>query len=151
MPKSSILPALLAQSITPAAVFELQAETENLQLGNDSNADLGIWTVIDRHKSALGGVGVIIATQIAKRIVVELGETIADRVAGDLVVRVLGKAGTTLIPVAGWVVGAGLIVYDLYQSRDGAIPQIQERLKSSEVKSAITAPRITNQAADLSR
>jgi len=116
---------------------ELQAETESLQLGDDSSSDLGIWTVIDRHKSALGGVGVIIATQIAKRIVVELGETVADRVAGNLVARVLGKAGSTLIPVAGWVVGAGLIAYDLYQSRDGAIPQIQGRLKSNEVKGAI--------------
>jgi hypothetical protein len=116
---------------------ELQTETQNLQLGNGSGSDMGIWAVVDRHKSALGGVGVIIATQIAKRIVVELGETIADRVAGNLVVRVLGKAGSTLIPVAGWVVGAGMIVYDLYQSRDGAIPQIQERLKSSDVKDAI--------------
>ena len=121
------------------AVFtrELQAETENLQLGEQSTTDVGIWSVIDRHKSALGGVGVIIATQIAKRIVVRLGETIAERVAGRLVGRVLGKAGSTIIPVAGWVIGAGLIAYDIYSGREGAMPQIQEGLQSAEVKSAI--------------
>ena len=116
---------------------ELQAETENLQVGEESTADVGIWSVIDRHKSALGGVGVIIATQIAKRIVVRLGEKIAERVAGRLVGRVLGKAGSTIIPVAGWVIGAGMIAYDLYEGREGALPQIQAGLQSAEVKSAI--------------
>jgi hypothetical protein len=121
------------------AVFtrELQAETETLALGDDAAADVGIWAVIDRHKSALGGVGVIIASQIAKRVVVRLGQQMAKRVAGRVVGRVVGKAGSTIIPVAGWVIGAGLIAYDLYESRDGALPQIQEGLQASEVKSAI--------------
>jgi hypothetical protein len=39
--------------------------------------------------------------------------------------------------VAGWVIGAALIAYDLYDSREGAIPQIQEGLQAAEVKSAI--------------
>jgi hypothetical protein len=116
---------------------ELQAETESLQLGDDATADVGIWAVIDRHKGALGGVGVIIASQIAKRVVVRLGQNISKRVAGRVVGRVVGKAGSTIIPVAGWVIGAALIAYDLYESRDGAIPQIQEGLQAVEVKSAI--------------
>jgi hypothetical protein len=116
---------------------ELQAETAALNLGNDASADVGIWVVIDRHKSALGGVGVIIASQIAKRVVVRLGQQIAKRVAGRVVGRVLGKAGSTIIPVAGWVIGAGLIAYDLYESREGALPQIQEGLRAAEVKTAI--------------
>ena len=92
---------------------ELQAETAALNLGEDASADVGILAVIDRHKSALGGVGVIIASQITKRVVARLGQTIAKRVAGRVVGRVVGKAGSTIIPVAGWVIGAGLIAYDI--------------------------------------
>ncbi len=133
----SYIGARYSDALVGVFTRELQAETENLQLGEDASADVGIWAVIDRHKGALGGVGVIIATQIAKRIVVELGETIAKRVAGRLVGRVIGKAGSTVIPVAGWVIGAALIAYDLYNSREGALPQIQEGLQSDEVKGAI--------------
>jgi hypothetical protein len=133
----SYIGARYSDALVGVFTRELQAETQNLQLGEDATADVGIWTVIDRHKSALGGVGVIIATQIARRIVVELGETIAERIAGSLVSRIVGKAGSTIIPVAGWVIGAALIAYDLYGSREGAIPQIQESLQSSEVKTAI--------------
>ena len=133
----SYIGARYSDALVGVFTRELQAETESLQLGEDASADVGIWAVIDRHKGALGGVGVIIATQIAKRIAVRLGETIAKRVAGRVVGRVIGKAGSTIIPVAGWVIGAGLIAYDLYESRDGAIPQIQEGLQASEVKSAI--------------
>ena len=133
----SYIGARYSDALVGVFTRELQTGTESLQLGEDATADVGIWAVIDRHKSALGGVGVIIATQIAKRIVVRLGETIAKRVAGRVVGRVIGKAGSTIIPVAGWVIGAGLIAYDLYESRDGAIPQIQEGLRGSEVKSAI--------------
>lgn len=133
----SYVGARYSDALVTVFTRELQAEAETLDLGTDAGTDVGIWAVIDRHKSALGGVGVIIATQIAKRIVVRLGERIAERVAGRVVGRVLGKAGSTIIPVAGWVIGAALIAYDLYESRDGAIPQIQEGLQASEVKSAI--------------
>ncbi|MCC6454585.1 MAG: hypothetical protein IT328_06560 [Caldilineaceae bacterium] len=133
----SYIGARYSDALVTVFTRELQAETETLALGDDASADVGIWAVIDRHKSALGGVGVIIASQIAKRVVVRLGENIAKRVAGRVVGRVVGKAGSTIIPVAGWVIGAGLIAYDLYESRDGALPQIQEGLQASEVKSAI--------------
>lgn len=133
----SYIGARYSDALVAVYTRELQAETASLQLGEDATADAGIWAVIDRHKSALGGVGVIIASQIAKRVVVRLGQTIAKRVAGRVVGRVVGKAGSTIIPVAGWVIGAALIGYDLYESRDGAIPQIQEGLQAAEVKSAI--------------
>jgi hypothetical protein len=50
---------------------------------------------------------------------------------------VLGRIGTEIIPIVGWVVGTGLIAYDLYTSREGALPQIQEGIKSAEVKAGI--------------
>jgi hypothetical protein len=133
----SYIGARYSDALVGVFTRELQAQTAELDLGEDVSADVGILAVIDRHKSALGGVGVIIATQIAKRVVLRLGQNIAKRVAGRVVGRVVGKAGSTIIPVAGWVIGAALIAYDIYESRDGALPQIQEGLQAAEVKSAI--------------
>src|SRR5690606_23712952 len=107
----------------------LQSEAAALDLGENAEVDTGILAVMDRHRSALGGVGVIIATQVAKRVVVKLGQTIAK--------RVVGKAGSTVIPAVGWAVGAGLIVYDVIESRDGALPQIEAGLRDAEVKETI--------------
>lgn len=119
--------------------FEEQVKlaTENVNFGPDEELDAGLLSVIGQHKTALGGIGVIIVAQISRRIMIEVGEAIAERVAGQIVGRILGRAGTTLIPIAGWLLGAGMIAYDLYTSRDGALPQIQETLKSEEVKSGI--------------
>ncbi|MEZ4673213.1 MAG: hypothetical protein R2932_03090 [Caldilineaceae bacterium] len=116
---------------------EVRVATEASTINESSALDNSLLTIAGQHKTALGGVGVIIVAQVSKRIVIELGETIAERVAGRIVGRVLGKAGSTIIPVAGWLIGAGLIAYDLYSSRDGALPQIQETLKSEEVKAGI--------------
>ena len=116
---------------------EVQTATESVDFAGADAFEPGILSVLDQHKTALGGVGVIIAAQVAKRIVVNIGRTISERVAGKIVGRVIGKAGSTIIPIAGWLIGAGLIAYDVYSSRDGALPQIQESLKSVEVKSAI--------------
>jgi hypothetical protein len=116
---------------------ELQAQTAALTLGTDAGMDQGILAVLDRHKTALGGAGVIIAAQIARRIAIRLGETVAKRVAGRIVGRVVGRAGSTLIPVAGWVIGLGLIAYDVWESWDGALPQIEQGLQAAEVKAAI--------------
>ncbi|MBX3011793.1 MAG: hypothetical protein KF832_09825 [Caldilineaceae bacterium] len=116
---------------------QVQLATENVNFGGDEDLDAGLLSVIGQHKTALGGIGVIIVAQVSRRIMVEIGETIAERVAGRIVGRILGRAGSTIIPIAGWVLGAGMIAYDLYSSRDGALPQIQETLKSEEVKRGI--------------
>jgi hypothetical protein len=118
---------------------EIEAETTGLDLTDADAQTSGIVAVLDRHKSALGGVGVIIAGQVAKRIMVRLGQSIAKRVAGRIVGRVIGKAGSTLVPAVGWVVGAALIAYDLLESRDGALPQIQAGLTGAEAKAALRA------------
>ncbi len=118
---------------------EIEAETAALDLTDAPANTSGILTVLDRHKTALGGVGVIIAGQVAKRIMVRLGQNIAKRVAGRVVGRVIGKAGSTVVPAVGWVVGAALIAYDLLESRDGALPQIQAWLTGAEVKATLRA------------
>jgi hypothetical protein len=116
---------------------QVRLATEGAAISNNAALDSNLLSVIGQHKTALGGVGVIIVAQVSKRIVFEIGEAISKRVAGKIVGRILGRAGSTLIPIAGWIVGAGMIVYDLYSSRDGALPQIGETLKSEEVKSGI--------------
>ncbi len=89
------------------------------------------------HRLALTGVATIVATQLIHRLSVKLSEKLAQRVAGRIVGRILGRAGSSFIPVAGWVVGIGLIVYDLWEGGQGALPQIQEALQSEEVKQKI--------------
>ncbi len=116
---------------------EVRLATQDAAIGDNSALDNNLLTIAGQHKTALGGVGVIIVAQVSKRIILELGETISKRVAGRIVGRVLGKAGSTLIPIAGWLIGAGMIAYDVYTNRDGAIPQISETLKSEEVKAGI--------------
>jgi hypothetical protein len=90
-------------------------------------------TLTEMHSKALAGLGVIIGSQIARRLAIRLTQRIAGRIVG----RVVGRAAASLIPVAGWVVGAGLIAWDLVEGADGALPQIQESFKSAEVKTDI--------------
>jgi len=89
------------------------------------------------HQLALAGVGTILTTQLVYRLSQKLSQKIAQRVAGKVVGRVLGKAGSSFIPIAGWVIGIGMIVYDLWEGGQGALPQIQEGLQSQEVKQKI--------------
>ncbi len=92
---------------------------------------------LDVHQKALGGIGVLIVTEIARRLIVQLGEQIAERIAGQIVERILGRLGSELIPVIGWVIGIGLIAWDLWEGGKGALPQIQDSLQSEEIKAKI--------------
>jgi hypothetical protein len=113
---------------------KVSAEVETVDVQATTNVDI---SAIDVHQKALGGVGVIIVTELSRRIAIKLSEKIAQRVAGKIVGRIIGKAGSSLIPVAGWVIGLGLIVWDLWEGGKGALPQIQDGLQSEEVKAKI--------------
>ncbi|MCB9116449.1 MAG: hypothetical protein KIT77_22450 [Caldilinea sp.] len=112
----------------------VQAETHTLDLDPLDTPQVGALT---NHQLALAGVGTILATQLVYRLSQKLGQKIAQRVAGKVVGRVLGKAGSSFIPIAGWIIGIGMIVYDLWEGGQGALPQIQEGLQSPEVKQKI--------------
>ncbi|GIV78467.1 MAG: hypothetical protein KatS3mg050_2861 [Litorilinea sp.] len=86
------------------------------------------------HIKALGGVGAIVAGQVVRSLARSLGQKLAGRIAGKAVARIVGRLGSTLVPVAGWIVGAGLIAWDLYEGSQGALPHIQEALQSQESK-----------------
>ncbi len=109
----------------------VRLQSQQLDLSQAANVDVD---ALDVHSKALTGVGLIVVTEIARRVAIRLSEKIAERVAGKIIGRVLGKAGTSLIPVAGWVIGIGLVVWDLWEGGQGALPQIQESLTSEDVK-----------------
>ncbi|MEZ4732197.1 MAG: hypothetical protein R3E79_34195 [Caldilineaceae bacterium] len=118
------------------STFEDKVSTEVETVDVQGSTDIDV-TALDVHQKALGGVGVIIVTELSRRIAIRLSEKIAERVAGKIVARIIGKAGSSLIPVAGWVIGLGLIVWDLWDGGNGALPQIQDALQSEEVKAKI--------------
>ncbi|MCB0045169.1 MAG: hypothetical protein KDD92_07060 [Caldilineaceae bacterium] len=124
-------------AIVNAFAADMRQTTANINLADSAAVDSGIMAVVDLHKNALGGVGVIVVTQITRRIVISITRRISARVAGRITTRILGRIGTDLIPVVGWIIGAGLIVYDVMENLDGALPQIRDSLKSEEVKAAI--------------
>jgi hypothetical protein len=116
---------------------QVQAATAGANLLDAAGAGPDILALVGEHQLALGGVGVIIAAQITRRIVTSVAERISQRVAGRIVGRILGRAGSTIIPIAGWIIGAGMIAYDLFEGRDGALPQIQESLKGEAIAQGI--------------
>lgn len=116
--------------------FERSVQTETQQIDLSANAP-PIASAVEQHGLALAGVGTILVTQLVYRLAQKLTEKIAQRVAGKVVGRVLGKAGSSFIPVAGWIIGAALIAYDLWEGNEGALPQIRDALQSEEVKTKI--------------
>ncbi|HAJ35895.1 MAG TPA: hypothetical protein DCL15_09395 [Chloroflexi bacterium] len=109
----------------------VQQETQHIKLEPLAAPEINALT---NHQLALTGVGTILATQLVYRLSQKLSQKIAQRVAGKVVGRILGKAGSSFIPIAGWIIGIGMIVYDLWEGGQGALPQIQEGLQSQEVK-----------------
>jgi hypothetical protein len=120
--------------------FEDEVRVATAEAGvNPGDLSPGLLQVIDAHKVALGGIGVIIAAQISRRLVTRVASRISTRVAGGIAGRVLGRVGTTVIPLVGWLVGAGMIAYDIYDSLDGALPQIEQAIKSDDTMEGIRA------------
>ena len=118
------------------AAFErsVQFETQQLDLTSGTAPEIN---AIASHQLALAGVGTILVTQLVYRLAQKLSEKIAQRVAGKIVGRILGRVGSAFIPIAGWIIGIGMIVYDLWEGGNGALPQIEEALTSQEVKAKI--------------
>ncbi|MBW7883032.1 MAG: hypothetical protein H3C34_10415 [Caldilineaceae bacterium] len=133
----SFIGANYAKALVRAFEDRVQDATATAQLAGAEELAPNLLAMIGQHQVAIGGVGVIIATQLTRKIVTSIARRISQRIAGGIIGRVLGRVGTTIIPLAGWIVGTGMIAYDLYTSLDGALPQIQESLKSPPVKESI--------------
>jgi hypothetical protein len=98
---------------------------------------------IQLHKFGLAGGAVFVTSKITKKITSKIISRATQQVGG----RVLGRFGSTLIPVVGEVVGGVLLAGDLIKSFDGALPEIQKALKTPEVKQTLRQG-ITNTVAE---
>ncbi len=86
------------------------------------------------------GVGVvsIAGGYVARAVARRLSAQISRRVAGKIATRILGRAGSSVIPVVGWVVGGGLIVFDVIDSTvRGPFPTIRRQLAGEETQRQI--------------
>jgi len=89
--------------------------------------------LVDSQKLAIGGVAVIVASQISKNI----ANQVAKRIAVELGERVLGRIGAATIPFIGEIIAGIMITVDVTKSLDGALPEIEKELKKPELKNAI--------------
>ena len=128
-----------AYGTTLLSAFEEGASQQVQQAQVQPSANDVTISPLGQHQLGLTGVSVIVASEVSRRVALKLSEKVAGRVAGKVAGRVLGRAGASFIPIAGWVVGIGLIVWDLYEGGKGALPQIEEALTSEEVKERIRA------------
>ena len=92
-----------------------------------------ILDIIELHPELLSGVAVIVGTQLAKQFAAKM----AQNIAGKIVVRILGKLATSAIPLVGWIIGGGLIVWDVINAGEGAFPQIRAALQEDETKAEL--------------
>ncbi len=86
------------------------------------------------------GVGVvsIAGGYVARAVARRLSTQISRRVAGNIATRILGRAGSSVIPVVGWAVGGGLIVWDVITSAvNGPFPAIRRQLAGEETQRQI--------------
>lgn len=130
--------SFIGDSMSPTMAALLQEEILQ-RLDDDSlpvsESDRSLLDIAEAHPKTLVGVGVIVGTQIAKR----LSQALGKQIAGKVLVRILGRLGSVAVPLVGWVVGAGLIVWDLWSARQGSLPQIRDALQDAEVKEEIRA------------
>ncbi len=89
--------------------------------------------VLEQHPNLLSGVAVIVGTQIAK----QLAQKMAGTIIGQVATRVLGKVVASAIPLVGWIIGGVLIVWDVINAREGALPKIEKSLQEESAKASI--------------
>ena len=130
-------------SPTMAAVLEKDIQAKLTEIEFTEDEDLDLLDVVRANPNLTGGVAVIIGTQIARTLGKQLAQTMAGRVVG----RMLPRLVTGAIPLVGWVIGAGLIVWDLFNAKEGSLPQIRDALQAPEVKDEIRA-QVTEKVGD---
>lgn len=150
----TFLDARYSQAMAEAFVASLHNQVEDVEgIELSPNA----LEMIEEHLAAIGGVSLIAVTQLTRKVIAELMEELGERIigslgrriAGDLVKRILGRIGTEVIPIVGWILGAGLFVYDVWSNLDGALPEIKKGLVAPETKSHIQSEIVAQLDAEL--
>lgn len=124
-------------SQTMVSVLEKQIQDKLDEIVVDPDTDRNFIAILKQHAGLGGGVAVILGTQIGTQIAKRLAQVVARNIVGKVVVRILGRAVISVIPVVGWIVGGVLIVLDIYNAREGALPYIRDSLQGEEVKTEI--------------
>ena len=122
----------LGDTISPtmAAVLEKEIQTGLDGISPTTDEEISFLNIARDRPQLLGGVGIVIASQVAKN----LGKRLSQQMAGKVLGRLLGRVGSAVVPVAGWIIGAVLIVRDLWNAREGSLPRIRDALQDEEVK-----------------
>ncbi|MXX25406.1 MAG: hypothetical protein F4Z82_08195 [Caldilineaceae bacterium SB0668_bin_21] len=121
-------------SQTMAAVLDehIQERIDEIVVDPDPESAT-ILDILELHPELLSGVAVIVGTQLAKQFAAKM----AQNIAGKIVVRILGKLATSAIPLVGWIIGGGLIVWDVINAGEGAFPQIRAALQEDQTKAEL--------------
>ena len=126
-------------SNTMAGVLDRQIQEELEVLISSPDADINFIDVLKTHFNFAGGVAVVIGTRIGTGIAKKLATVVAKNIVTRILSRALVRVVTMGLPVIGWVIGGFLIVKDVYDSSDGALPLIRDSLKGDEVKAELRA------------
>ncbi len=96
------------------------------------------------------GVATIAGSYVARAVVQRLSVQLSRRIAGNITARILGRAGSSAIPVVGWVVGGGLIAWDVVNGFvRGPFPAIRRQLASEKTQTQIQNEIVTSLRVDL--
>ena len=120
-------------SQTMAGYLETSVEKWVKKEVGDPHIDTEVGDILRERTPTLGGVSLVISTQIARL----LAKNLTQQIVGKIIARIVGKVAGTWIPVVGWVIGGALIVWDLVLLEKGSVPQIREALKKEDVKQEV--------------
>lgn len=96
------------------------------------------------------GVATIAGSYVARAVVQRLSVQLSRRIAGNITARILGRAGSSVIPVVGWIVGGGLIVWDVANGIvRGPFPAIERQLTSDATQAQIQQEIVSSLREDL--
>ena len=126
-------------SNTMAGVLDKKIQEELKVLMGSPDTDIDFIDILETHSNFAGGVAVVIGTRIGTEIAKKLATVVAKNIVTRIISRALVRIVTLGLPVIGWIIGGFLIVKDVYDSSDGALPLIRDSLKGDEVKAELRA------------
>ena len=115
--------------------IQVGATSENTLTGSFKPRTAGL-------KSGLG-VASIAGGYVARAVAQRLSAQLSRRIAGNIAARVLGRAGSSAIPVVGWVVGGVLVAWDVGNAFMGPFPTIRKQLAGDETQAQIQEEIVT--------
>ncbi len=121
-----------SKTLTAELDRQIEAELELLKL--DPDTDQSFLDILEIHSNLAGGVAVVIGSTIGVELAKRLASVFTKNIIGRILSRILVRVAAVGIPFVGWIVGGALVVIDLFNSRDGALPFIQDSFQEDAVK-----------------